>query len=639
MILRRASTGVTVHLGQVIGRGGEGTVHAVSGAPKLVAKIYLKPPDATKVEKLRAMTRGSSPGMLRVAAWPIDLLLDEHGAVRGFVMGRIAARQDAHRLYSPKSRRRTFPDADFRFVVRAATNLSRAFAQIHAAGHVIGDVNHGNALIGKDGTAILIDCDSFQVSDQRRTFSCDVGSPLFTPTELQGKAFRGLRRTESHDRFGLAVLLFHLLFQGRHPYAGVFAEGEMPIERAIAESRFAYGADAALIGMSPPPGALALTTFGRHIGELFERAFAPPGIGGRPSAVEWIEPLRILESELVACATRPRHFAPRGPGCCWCAIENLTGARLFDEEQAETAGAQAVTADELWRAIEGVSAPVVNPEPPPFAPELQVIWPNLGLLRSLVVRIDSDFVIPLMGLGVAGVSYLASAGVPPALLLTGAGLILAGFAWVVLLSRRLAKVRRMVSHEWERALAQWRKNSSPADFFRVRTQLAESRFTLGALDERRIKEIDRVEQHIERRQREAFMETFEIETAVFVAVTPSHVVKLASRGIRSAGDILRYRRKLDEMVSPAAVRELREWADRCAREFKLDVHEPEYREQVERVVARFRQEREEIIDELRRGPELLTAKRQEIDNSRESAEKALMATHEKLGRPRELEKS
>lgn len=47
-------------------------------------------------------------------------------------------------------------------MVRAATNVARAFAQVHAVGHVIGDVNHGNALVGRDGTVVLIDCDSLE---------------------------------------------------------------------------------------------------------------------------------------------------------------------------------------------------------------------------------------------------------------------------------------------------------------------------------------------------------------------------------------------------------------------------------------------------------------------------------------------
>ena len=54
------------------------------------------------------MIRGKSTGLLGVAAWPTDLLTDERGVVRGFLMGRISARQDAHRLYSPEEPPRHF---------------------------------------------------------------------------------------------------------------------------------------------------------------------------------------------------------------------------------------------------------------------------------------------------------------------------------------------------------------------------------------------------------------------------------------------------------------------------------------------------------------------------------------------------
>ncbi len=41
--------------------------------------------------------------------------------------------------------------------------------------------------------------------------------------------------------FGLAVLLFQLLFLGRHPFSGVFGgRGEMTVVRAVSECRFAY---------------------------------------------------------------------------------------------------------------------------------------------------------------------------------------------------------------------------------------------------------------------------------------------------------------------------------------------------------------------------------------------------------------
>ena len=43
-----------------------------------------------------------------------------------------------------------------------------------------------------------------------------------------------------HDRFGLAVLIFHLLMMGRHPFSGVYLDkGDMPLEKAIREGRFA----------------------------------------------------------------------------------------------------------------------------------------------------------------------------------------------------------------------------------------------------------------------------------------------------------------------------------------------------------------------------------------------------------------
>jgi DNA-binding helix-hairpin-helix protein with protein kinase domain len=66
--LRRASNSAGVTLGQLLGRGGEGSVHVVTAAPTLVAKIYKKPPSAAKADKLRAMVRCQSGDLLRVAA-------------------------------------------------------------------------------------------------------------------------------------------------------------------------------------------------------------------------------------------------------------------------------------------------------------------------------------------------------------------------------------------------------------------------------------------------------------------------------------------------------------------------------------------------------------------------------------------
>ncbi len=264
MNLRRLSNNSLIKLGKELGRGGEGAVYPVIGLPDLVAKIYLKPPAPPKVEKLRSMARRASPTLLRVAAWPIDVLTDDAGAVRGFLMAKVSAREDVHELYSPKSRRRAFPGVDFRFVVRVATNIARAFAQVHAVGNVIGDVNHGNALVGRDGTVVLIDCDSFQVRDGARIFTCEWEYRCSRRRSSPARRFGASDAPRITTNFGLAVVLFHLLYFGRHPFAGKHADGEMPIERAIAESRFVYGANAAKFGMTQPPGTPALKSWARR---------------------------------------------------------------------------------------------------------------------------------------------------------------------------------------------------------------------------------------------------------------------------------------------------------------------------------------------------------------------------------------
>ncbi len=99
----------------------------------------------------------------------------------------------------------------------------------------------------------LIDCESFQWTANGKRFACEVGVETFTPPELQGKNFREVIRTINHDSFGLAVMVFLLLFMGRHPFAGRFlGRGDMPIPRAISEFRFAYSAMRADVQMDNP---------------------------------------------------------------------------------------------------------------------------------------------------------------------------------------------------------------------------------------------------------------------------------------------------------------------------------------------------------------------------------------------------
>src|SRR5262249_29253371 len=160
----------------------------------------------------------------------------------------------------------------------------------HGKGYVVGDVNQSNVLVSEKALVALIDCDSFQVRDDGQVYRCEVGVSQYTPPELQGISFRDVTRTANHDRFGLAVPIFHLLFMGRPRFAGRYqGSGGMPLERAIQEFRFAYAPDAVALQMTPPPHALPLEALAPDLRTLFVRALerGSERDGARPGAAEW----------------------------------------------------------------------------------------------------------------------------------------------------------------------------------------------------------------------------------------------------------------------------------------------------------------------------------------------------------------
>jgi len=630
--LQRASNKAPVSLGKELGRGGEGAVFPVVGAPDLVAKIYLKPPAPAKADKLRSMARNASPALLRVAAWPVDVLVDSAGAVRGFLMPKVSAREDVHELYSPKSRRQAFPNVDFRFVVRAAANIARAFAQVHAAGNVIGDVNHGNALVGRDGTVVLIDCDSFQVRDGARIFTCDVGVPLFTPPELAGQAFRGLRRTANHDAFGLAVLLFHLLYLGRHPFAGQHAEGEMPIERAIAESRFVYGVNAAHYGMSRPPGTLALDTFGDDDAQLFERAFAPPGDTARPAPVQWIGALQALESRLEGCHASPSHFFPRrpggpggpAPGCCWCALERHAGLRLFGAQRNtfDTLGTAKLAP--LWDAIMSVRKPepIAPLEAPKFTDlESQVQDPLGGLPRVLLSWL-------LLALSMTALLWQPGEHVMLAMVAFGSALALRWKTrnvrwWRSERSQAVYRTMQLTRKQLAKVIKDWNDLAEDRRFESMFEKLTNIKEQILQLPLRRAERLKLMVDEAAKLQRYRFLDQIRLDKAGLPNVTRQEISMLAAFDIDTAAEVLAHTEKLQGLVSERARVEIFAWANACARNFVFDPArgvDPHDLHEVELVLLN---EQDMLLEELRTGQEELERLAREISGARRDREREL----------------
>lgn len=549
MQLRLAHARTSIHLGQELGRGGEGTVFAIDGQNDLVAKIYSVVPEAGKIQKLAAMTAAATPSLLRIAAWPIDLLRDIKGLVRGFVMPRVIARRDIHELYSPKSRSEAFPETDFRFLVHVGANIARAFAVVHAQGHVLGDVNHGNLLVGPDGTVMLIDCDSFQIGTGAHVFTCNVGVPLFTAPELHGRALRGLTRTANHDRFGFAVLLFHLLYMGRHPFAGRFSgQGDMPIEKAVAEYRFAYGSDRGSNGMERPPGTISLETMGTTISELFVRAFERSGSNrGRPVAETWIEALEKLESGLRVCSTANWHHCPGElRDCPWCVIEGQTGIRLFGQRIAIDPTAGGVDLATLWRAITAVPCPDPDPALPserPWHPPQGVALPS-----SILKNIRKAISIGLTCTGLVACNALAKEG-GVVWAVVSYGLAYAAWPRVSTENRAVAEGAYSAANaEWEGALSRWKREALLDVFKEKVNSLDKARAELADMPKKRQRGIVKLESERETRQRQLYLDRFRIDRAEIHGIGAGRTSMLASYGIETAADIKKSKYHADTWI-------------------------------------------------------------------------------------------
>jgi serine/threonine protein kinase len=327
----QAGSGQAVYLDQQVASGGEGEIWKVAGYPQLVAKIYhpqaLNQAD-DKEAKLRAMV-SNPPSDEMVAryghvsiAWPNELLY-RNGAFAGFLMPRLAQSFTILDVYNPARRKKLCPGYNWKYLFHTALNLATAIDALHARDYIMGDINEGNILVTSRALVSLIDTDSYQVLDEYGLIHrCPVGKIEFTPPELQGVRFDQVDRHFEHDYFGLGVLIFLLLMQGNHPFAGLLKR-EVPTDQpasvyCLQRGAFPYVRNP-LVG--PRPGAPKFEILPKEVRRLLVRCFweGHKNPLARPSAAEWAQVLEEAEGQLVECRRNPEHYYSRHlPQCSWC---------------------------------------------------------------------------------------------------------------------------------------------------------------------------------------------------------------------------------------------------------------------------------------------------------------------------------
>ena len=567
------AAGRPVALGAEIARGGEGAVFDLVGRPDSVAKIYLTPPDQTKGEKVAAMVGMATDRLTALCAWPTATLHRPGGQVAGFVMPKLAGHRPVFQVYGPKLRLRQFPKADWRFLVHTAANVARAFAAVHAAGLVVGDVNQNSLFVGADATVRFIDTDSMQVTRGGRTWRCEVGVSTHQPPEMQGLAsYRDVTRSANHDAFGLAVIVFQLLCMGRHPFAGRYGGGGEPpaIDAAIAQSRYAYSADARRTQMSPPPGSLPMSALPPGVRAMFEAAFAPGSVrGGRPAAGLWATELASLGKALRKCPANAAHwFAPVAGSCPWCDVEARSGVALFPAVFVTGQAGGGIVL--LWQEIQAVPDP--GPLPPLPRPAARSAKPS-ARAQAAARRLRGRNLLAVATFIVAVASVLAV--VPPVSSpapLLAVFALAAGCFWWLQRPRERAEARASLQDAralWAELEGKWAPGPA-ARFAATRQALAEIKREHDALPERRTREMQALASDRRQHQLRAHLESFEIATAKVPGVGRAKAASLLSYGIETAADVEQARIEAIPGFGPRTAAALVAFRQACEASFRFD---------------------------------------------------------------------
>ncbi|MGB6164111.1 MAG: hypothetical protein WCF33_24695 [Pseudonocardiaceae bacterium] len=598
--------GRPLRLGHKLGEGGEGAVYRLAGDSSQAIKVYASPLTVERAQKIKILTQFSQTDINRFTAWPSGLVLDEKGRARGLLLPVVEHGKDIHHLYTPSSRRKHFPTADWRFLVHVSSNVARAFAAVHALGLVIGDVNPGSILVLGDGTVRLIDVDSFQVPvPGGRPLLCTVAVPLFLPPELNQAPLNSVVRTPDHDAFGLAITIFQLLMLGRHPYAGRFlGVGEMPIEHAIAEHRFAFSAHAASRQMQRPPNTVGMEILPSRVAALFESAFASPAHRRlRPSASEWAQTLDQLAAELAHCQRNPKHYYPRSASLCpWCDFEQNTGVLLFgvpttaftqryENEYQQLVGLIAAVPRPVPRTLVAATpGVVVNPAAQEAAKTPGLAWGSclLGLL-----------------LIVGGLVLLPRGG----LLFTLLGAVALMFGAGARRKRRkpwINAYRAAKSEEADAAAELEQASRFPAHAVALAAATRASRQWDG-LPSLRAEKYRQLAKNKRQEQLRQFLQAQLIESASIVGIRSGRVAMLSAYGIDTAWDVENQRVQQVPQFGPVLADRLVAWRQEREHAFVYDPSRPLPQEAVIRLEKEIADAQRRLVDNLRRALQALEA--------------------------------
>jgi DNA-binding helix-hairpin-helix protein with protein kinase domain len=155
-------------------------------------------------------------------AWPLMPVYDKNEDWCGFAM-YAAKGIPLQYIFMPNTRKRFFSWWNLSNLLNTAYSLIDTIAVLHNQNIIIGDLTPRNIMVDPETCKVsIIDCDSVQFESRSGINTCPVATPLFQPPEILIKGdFSSIERTPENELFSVAVVLFHILMFGCHPYSRI----------------------------------------------------------------------------------------------------------------------------------------------------------------------------------------------------------------------------------------------------------------------------------------------------------------------------------------------------------------------------------------------------------------------------------
>ena len=216
--------GNTIRLIKELGSGGEGSIYETN--TEYVAKIY-KSEKITerKLAKLQLMI--SKQINYKGICYPKGIIYNNRNEFVGYLMPKASGKEIQRSIFIKQLLMKNFPNWKKIDTVKLCITILEKIKYLNDRNIILGDINPANILIVSPDEVYFVDTDSYQVGE----FPCPVGTINYTAPEIQRKNFSSFLRTQGHENFAIATLLFMIMIPGKPPYAQ--QGGEDPIANII----------------------------------------------------------------------------------------------------------------------------------------------------------------------------------------------------------------------------------------------------------------------------------------------------------------------------------------------------------------------------------------------------------------------